>query len=115
MEIILRKKVSLAHLVNKLLDSVLKERHQLKPDVHQLVGTHDRLGVLHPALTERTSLGLDTAELEQILLLLVVVRGALVQSDVHKVHGSLIQHRLGLVETVLCAAVVVLVPRQDVH
>ena len=101
--------------MNKLLHSVLKERHQLKPDVHQLVGTHDRLGVLHPALTEGTSFGLDTAELEQILLLLVVVRRALVQSDVNKVHGSLIQHRLWQLQTVLRAAVVVLVPRQDVH
>ena len=104
----------MTHLVDKLLHSVLQERHQLKPDVHQLVRTHNRLGVLHPSLTEGTSGGLDTLELEEVLLLLVVVGSALVQGDVHQVHRPLVQDLLGLVEAVLRAAVVVLVLGQDV-
>ena len=63
--------------MHKLLYSALKEGHQLKPDVDQLVGAHDRMGVVPPTLSKRTSLCLDTAELEKVLLLFVVVGGAL--------------------------------------
>lgn len=55
-----------SHLVDKLLHPRLQPPH-LELDHHQLVGAHDGLGVLPPALLQRATAGLGGAEVPEVL------------------------------------------------
>ena len=119
--------------MDKFLYPGLEEGHQLKPDVHKLVAAHDGLGVLSPSLTQWTSGRLVALELQQVLFLLIIIkmyisfvgfhpeayfemmRSTLIQSNVHVINNSGLQHLLGLIKAVFSTSIVIFILGQNVH
>ena len=62
--------------MNSLLYFPLKQVHHVEPDIHQLVGAHDGLCRLSPALSKGSSVGFGTAELGHVFTFLIYFLGA---------------------------------------
>ena len=118
--------------MNCLLDFPLEQVHHVEPDIHQLVGAHDGLCRVSPALSKRSSIGFRTTELGHIFTFLtnvennlmivfllvshfVMMRSTFIFCNIYKVNDSVFKGFPRGIEAVFRASIVVLVFCQNVH